>query len=91
MSFESGRRTGGWRIIAGSNMRFVRKERDEVRGLNAVRQGSESRETRRFDLLSMGVGAILGFTLSAFETGFLYRELFFLLPIRIIDTLIASF
>ncbi|MFP3559434.1 hypothetical protein SB861_53850, partial [Paraburkholderia sp. SIMBA_049] len=48
-------------------------------------------ETRRFDLLSMGVGAILGFTISAIETECLYRELFFVLPIRIIDTLIASF
>ncbi|SKD05801.1 hypothetical protein [Paraburkholderia hospita] len=44
-----------------------------------------------YDLLSMGVGAILGFTISAIETECLYRELFFVLPIRIIDTLIASF
>ncbi|MFP3553939.1 hypothetical protein SB861_24970 [Paraburkholderia sp. SIMBA_049] len=91
MSFQSGRHSGGWGITADSNMQFVGKERDGARGLNAVRQGSESKEASRFDLLSMGVGAILGFTLSAIEAGLLYRELFFSLPIRIIDTLIATF
>jgi hypothetical protein len=71
VSFQSGRHAGGWRVTADSNMQFVRKEQDGVRGLNAVRQGSESKETSRFDRLSMGVGAILGFTLSAIEAGLL--------------------
>lgn len=91
MSFQSGRHAGGWGITVGSNMQFVRKEQDGARGLNAVRQGSESKETSRFDLLYMGVGAILGFTLSVIEVGLLYKELFFSLPIRIIDTLVVTF